>query len=93
MPGVPATILGIPVEYNPYSPFLGTSGDIALVDLSHYLIKDGTGLAMFMDPYTQRRQNNTRIYASWNVDGQSMLTDSMLAQDKQTRVSPFVMLK
>jgi HK97 family phage major capsid protein len=91
--GAPATIFGIPVEYNPFSPVLGAVGDIALVDLSHYVIKDGTGLAIFIDPYTQMGNNKTRIYASWNVDGQSLLTGPMLAQDGTTKVSPFVILK
>jgi len=91
--GAPATILGIPVEYNPYSPVLGEEGDIALVDLSHYVIKDGSSLAIFIDPYTQMGNNKTRMYASWNVDGQSLLTGPMLAQDGKTKVSPFVVLK
>ncbi len=93
VPGEPATIFGIPVEYNPFAPVLGQYGDIALLDLTKYVIKDGTGLTIFMDPYTQMGNNKTRMYISWNVDGQSLLTGPMLAQDGETEVSPFVVLK
>jgi len=90
--GAPSTLLGLPLLENPYSPVLGTRGDLALVDLNHYAIKDGSPLALFMDPFTQKLNNITRIYAFWNVDGQSMLYSSMLKPDGVTRVSPFVVL-
>ncbi|MHA1168303.1 MAG: phage major capsid protein [Candidatus Hodarchaeales archaeon] len=90
--GAPDSILGIPVEYNEYSPVLGTYGDIALLDLKKYAIKDGTGLSIFIDSTTQYGSGKTRIYMSWNVDGQSLMKDSILSEDKKTRRSPFVVL-
>jgi len=90
--GAPGTLLGLPLLENPYAPILGSRGDLALVDMDYYAIKDGSPLAMFMDPYTQKINSITRIYAFWNVDGQALLYDSILKQDGVTRVSPFVVL-
>jgi HK97 family phage major capsid protein len=90
--GSPDTILGTPVLYNEYSPSLGEFGDIALLDMKQYAIKDGTGLSIFLDEVTQFGSGKTRIYMSWNVDGQSLLKDSILSEDKKTRRSPFVVL-
>jgi HK97 family phage major capsid protein len=91
--GAPGTLLGIPLIYNDQSPVLGSEGDLALVDLNYYAIKDGAPLAIFIDPYTQKINGVTRIYAFWNVDGQPMLTTPMLQRDGQSTVSPFVVLK
>lgn len=91
--GAPSPLLGLPLEFNEYSPVLGTRGDLALVDLDYYAIKDGSPTAMFMDPYTQKVNSITRIYAFWNVDGQGMLNSPIIKQDKKTKVSPFVVLK
>ena len=90
--GQPSTLLGLPLLFNQRSPVLGQEGDISLVDLDYYAIKDGSPLAIFMDPYTQKVNGVTRIYAFWNVDGQPMLTTPMLEEDGVTTVSPFVTL-
>jgi len=90
--GAPDTILGTPVLYNEYAPSLGEFGDIALLDMKKYAIKDGTGLSIFIDTVTQYGTGKTRIYMSWNVDGQSLLKDSILSEDQKTRRSPFVVL-
>jgi len=92
VPGAPDTILGIPVLYNEHAPTLGEYGDIALLDMKQYAIKDGTGLSVIIDDITQFAKGVTRIYISWNVDGQSLITDSILSEDKKTRRSPFVAL-
>ena len=91
--GAPGTLLGIPVLFNDQSPVLGSLGDLALVDLGYYAIKDGSSLAIFMDPYTQKVNGVTRIYAFWNVDGQPMLTTPMMLRDGVSTVSPFVILE
>jgi len=90
--GEPDTVLGLPVLYNENSPVLGEFGDIALLDMKQYAIKDGTGLSVRLDDITQAEYDKTRIYISWNVDGQSLLTDSILMADKKTRRSPFIVL-
>lgn len=91
--GNPNTLMGLPLRFNDQSPILGSEGDIALVDLQYYCIKDGSPLAIFMDPYTQKVNGVTRMYAFWNVDGQPMLSTPMLQRDGVSRVSPFVVLK
>jgi HK97 family phage major capsid protein len=92
VPGAPDTILGIPLLYNEHSPVLGEYGDIALLDMKQYAIKDGTGLAIRIDDISQYEFGKTRIYISMNVDGQSLIADSILSEDKKTRISPFVVL-
>jgi len=42
-PGLPPTLLGIPVLFHDRSVALGTAGYLILADLSYYLIKDGSG--------------------------------------------------
>lgn len=91
--GVPSTLLGFPLLLNDQAPVLGTEGDLSLVDLKYYAIKDGSPLAIFMDPYSQKANGLTRIYAFWNVDGQPMLNTPLLQRDGSSQVSPFVALK
>ncbi len=41
--GQPATLMGLPLEFNERQPTLGTQGDLILIDWTKYLIKDGSG--------------------------------------------------
>lgn len=91
--GAPGTLLGIPFILNDQSPVLGTQGDLALVDLDYYLIKDGSPLAILINPYLLQTNGLTRITAFWNVDGQPWLTTPMLQRDGVSTVSPFVVLQ
>jgi HK97 family phage major capsid protein len=90
--GEPNRLDGIPVIVNSRSPVLGREGDLILVNLSYYAIKDGSPMAMFYDPYTQKVNGIVRIYCFWNVDGQPMLTSPLLQEDGESQVSPFVQL-
>lgn len=90
--GVPSTIFGIPVIYSDLLPTLGTKGDVCLIDLSYYGVRDGTSVAMFLDPYTQSVNQLTRIYVYWNVDGQPLITSPLLLRDGSNTVSPFIIL-
>lgn len=90
--GVPSTILGIPVLYSDNLPVLGTKGDLCLVDLFYYGVRDGSPMAIFIDPYSQSVNQLIRIYLYWNVDGQPLLTTPLLLQDGSTTMSPFVIL-
>lgn len=90
--GVPSTILGIPVIYSDVLPVLGTKGDFCLVDLFYYGVRDGSPMAIFIDPYSQSVNQLIRIYIYWNVDGQPLLTTPLLLQDGSTTISPFVIL-
>lgn len=91
--GEPPLLLGLPVRYNEYSPTKGNAGDIALVDMNYYAIKDGAQLAIAMDPYTQMGSGKTRMFLFWNVDGQARISGPMLREDGETKTSPFMVLK
>lgn len=91
--GPGGSLCGFPLLINDLNPALGTEGDLALCDLQYYYIKDGSPLSIFIDPYTQKANGISRIYAFWNVDGQPMLTGPMTQRNGTTQVSPFVVLK
>jgi HK97 family phage major capsid protein len=90
--GAPSTLLGLPLVENERQPAIGAKGDLMLVDLSYYAIKDGSPLSIFIDPYTQKVNATTRIYAWWNVDGAALLNTPLLLEDGVTTVSPFISL-
>ncbi len=90
--GAPGTMLGLPVLLNQRSPVLGARGDLALVDLDYYLIKDGSGISVAASEHPLFTQNQTIIKAFWNVDGQPWLTTPLLLEDGVTTASPFVVL-
>jgi HK97 family phage major capsid protein len=91
--GAPGTLLGIPFLLNDQSPILGTEGDLSLVDLDYYLIKDGSGIAITMSEHVRFTRNQTIIKAFWNVDGQSWVNTPLLQRDGVSTVSPFVTLR
>jgi HK97 family phage major capsid protein len=91
--GKPTSLLGIPVIYSDILPVLGTKGDVCLVDLYYYGVRDGSPMFIMFDPYSQSGNALIRIYLFWNVDGQPMLTSPLLLEDSTTTLSPFVVLK
>lgn len=90
--GAPGTLLGLPCVLNQRNPVLGAIGDLILVDLDYYLIKDGTGISVSASEHPLFTQNRTIIKAFWNVDGQPWLTTPLLLEDGVTTASPFVVL-
>lgn len=91
--GAPGMLLGISVLLNDQSPILGNLGDLALVDLDYYLIKNGSGIAIAMSEHPRFTRNQTIIKAFWNVDGQPWLNTPLLQRDGVSTVSPFVVLQ
>jgi len=91
--GAPGTLMGLPLIINERSPILGAQGDLMLVDLSYYMIKDGSPLTVAMSEHPQFTRNRTIIKAFWNVDGQPWLTTPLLLEDGVSQVSPFVVLQ
>ena len=89
--GVPGTILGYPVVWNNRNPGVGSAGDISAVDLSYYLIKDGSGPFVAVSEHVKFQQNKTVIKIWWNVDGQPWLTEPF-TEENGFQVSPFVVL-
>jgi HK97 family phage major capsid protein len=91
--GAPGTLLGFPLLINDQSPALGTQGDLVLIDLDYYLVKDGSGISVQASEHPLFTSNRTIIKAFWNVDGQPWLTSPLLQRDGVTQVSPFVVLQ
>lgn len=89
--GAPGTLFGIPVIMNERAAQLGSKGDLSLVDLSYYLIQNGSPLAISASEHVYFRENKTVIKAFWNVDGQPWLSGK-ITQEGGYEVSPFVTL-
>lgn len=89
--GSPGTLLGLPVRLNERSPQLGARGDLALVDLQYYLIKDGVGPLVAASPHVHFVDNKTVVKAFKTVDGKPWLTAPITTEGGYT-VSPFVVL-
>lgn len=89
--GVPS-LLGYPTLVNTRSPALGSDGDVCLVNLRHYLIKDGSGPLVEVGHANADFTNNIRrIKITFNVDGQPENL-GYLKEDNGYQVSPFVVL-
>jgi HK97 family phage major capsid protein len=93
-PGLPPTLMGIPVLFNERSVALGTAGDLILADLSQYLIKDGSGPFVAMSEHVYFTSNKSVIKIFWNVDGQPWMSEPIpLEGSTSNTVSPFIVLK
>jgi len=90
--GEPNRLLGVPAIENERSPIMGQPGDLMLLNLNHYLIKDGSGIFIAASEHVRFLQNQTVIKAFWNVDGQPWLTGPLTLEDGVTQRSPFVQL-
>ena len=89
----PGTLYGIPLMFNDRSVALGTRGDLILVDMAYYLIKDGSGPFVAASPHVYFTTNKTVIKIFWNVDGQSWLNAPLgLEGSVANTVSPFIVL-
>lgn len=90
--GIPSTLSGIPIRFTGKTTALGNKGDLALVDLGYYLIKDGSGPFVSASEHVLFRQNKTVIKAFWNVDGKPWVVEPLTLEDGDTKVSPYVVL-
>lgn len=84
-------LLGYPVVWNFRQPSLGSAGDVALVDLSYYLIKDGSGPFVAWSDQVYWTSNRTAVKIVFNVDGQPWLSAPFKNEDGY-ETSPFVSL-
>lgn len=90
---LPSTLMGIPVVFCDRLPALGTKGDLSLVNLSYYLIKDGSGPAAASSEHILFLSNKVVFKIVWNVDGHPWLTEPLGLEGITTStVSPFVVL-
>ena len=91
--GEPNRMLGIPFVINNRNPVLGAQGDLALLDLNYYLIKEGSGPYVAASEHVYFTSNKTVIKAFLNIDGQSWLSTSLpLEGSTANTVSPFVVM-
>ena len=91
--GAPSTLMGAPCIINERSPALGSAGDLMLLNLAYYLIKDGSGPFVAASPHVHFTSNKTCIKIFWNVDGDSWLQDPFpLEGDTANFLSPFILL-
>jgi len=90
---MPATLFGIPIMFADRLPALGTKGDINLVDLSYYIIKDGSGPIAGVSTELLFLSNRTVFKIVWNVDAKPWLTEAIALEGSSTStVSPFINL-
>jgi HK97 family phage major capsid protein len=90
---LPSTLMGIPLIFADRAPALGSRGDLSLVDLSFYLIKDGSGPFAASADQLLFLSNKTVFKLVWNVDGKPWLTEPIVLEGSSTStVSPFVVL-
>lgn len=89
--GIPATLLGYPIKFTDKVPAVGGKGDLSLLDLNQYLIKDGSGPFVAASEHVLFRSNKTVIKCFWNVDGKPWVP-APLSLANGVVVSPYVIL-
>lgn len=90
---LPTTLFGLPIVFGDRLPALGTKGDLSLVNLSYYLIKDGSGPAAASSEHILFLSNKVVFKIVWNVDAHPWLTEPLgLEGSVANTVSPFVVL-
>lgn len=90
--GIANTLLGIPIIFTGRVPALGSKGDLMLVDLRYYLIKDGSGPFVAASEHVEFKNNMTVIKIFWNYDGKGWVDEPLTLEDGATQVSPYVVL-
>lgn len=89
--GMPPMLLGYPVRWTRKTKTLGVKGDVMLVDLSYYYIKDGRGLLLSASEHVQFTRDRTLFKVIKSVDGQSSINTALTAEDG-SQISPFLIL-
>jgi HK97 family phage major capsid protein len=89
----PSTLLGFPLMFVDRMPALGTKGDLCLLNLPYYLVKDGSGPMVASSEHILFLSNKTVFKVVWNVDGRPWLTEPITLEGTTSNtVSPFVVL-
>jgi len=87
----PTRLFGMPLVFTEKAQALGTSGDIALCDLSYYLIGDRSGLRVDVSKEYRFVTDETTWRFVKRVDGQPWVDSEMTPKHGST-LSPFVVL-
>ena len=89
--GIPTTLMGMPLFLTGMNASRGNTGDLQLVNLKKYLIKDGSGIYISMSEHVKFTSNQTVIKAFRNVDGKPWVNAPYML-DSGVQVSPYVLL-
>lgn len=79
--GVPQTLFGRPVLYCEAAPAVGTSGDIALCDLSNYVIGTRQDLSIESSNAPGWTRDVVSFKLTLRTDGQAMWSKALLMED------------
>jgi len=91
---MPSTLLGLPLVFCDRLPALGTKGDLSLVNLDYYIVKDGSGPFVASSEHIYFLSNRTVFKIVWNVDAKPWLSEPIgLEGSTSDVVSPFVVLE
>jgi HK97 family phage major capsid protein len=86
------TLLGRPIIPTEYNPTLGTKGDIALVDLSQYLLIEKGGIQSASSMHVQFLTDQMVYKFTYRVDGQPSWYAPLTPAKGSNTLSPFVVL-
>lgn len=90
---LPSTLFGFPLMFSERLPALGTKGDLSLLSLFEYVIKDGSGPIAASSDQIFFTSNLTVFKVVWSVDGKSWLSEPIQLEGAPgSTVSPFVVL-
>jgi HK97 family phage major capsid protein len=87
------TLLGLPLFFSDRAPALGSKGDICLVDLSYYLLLNGSGPRIDLSTELLFTSDKSIFRIIAMLDGRPWLTEPITLEGSSTStVSPFVVL-
>lgn len=88
----PTSLMGYPLIWTDRLPGLGTRGDLMLVDLSAYLIKDGSGPTVAISEHFRFQNDEVAFRIVKRVDGQPWLSEPIVQEGTTNTESPFIVL-
>jgi HK97 family phage major capsid protein len=89
--GIGQAFYGLPILFTGNGAQLGSKGDISLVNLDYYMIKDGSGPFIGMSEHVDWKSDQTNMKLVWHVDGQSWV-QAPITTKSGAQVSPFAVL-
>jgi HK97 family phage major capsid protein len=90
---MPNMLMGLPVIYNDRMPSLGNRGDLCLVDLSKYIIADGSGPSLMISEHARFANDEVAIRLVLRTDGQAWLNTAITPKGGGDTQSPFIILQ
>lgn len=89
--GAPATLLGVPLIITEKVPARDTTGDLSLIDFSHYLIGDRQAMQATSSPHFKFSSDVTAYKVVERVDGQPWVQSPLTPRNASSNtLSPYV---